>query len=430
MDRNGQSSLRVPADCILLHTSLKSCKIDPVKEIIAEDKTMREHAGKKRFFAAVCLVMFTVSFGNAMQGVLLTDFIDFYKLNGASQGFISVAQSVGCLIISVSLIFIAGKVRRSTCLMFLCAAMGVSLSLAGTKVPFAALLVLYVLFGIGYAGGSNVGSSLSSELFTGSAAAMGVAHACNGIGGLLGPVVLRRARLQLPWTSVCFLHGGIILAVFVFYLVNERTSQKVIGSLQEKGNRITRRDVLHFLSKRRNLLLMTAGFGYMAFQNGLVVWTTRYADIVMNVGRKGAYLLTGFWIGTTAARLLVTRLKIRTERLFAAGNLCAAAVFFLGGISRDFRVMMVCMSAAGFASGASMPQIYHMGCTWNTENSLLPTSVLAITMFASSIITAPVTASAASKSLPLGMLTVFVYIAVSGAALVPVAFRRSVKAGG
>ena len=379
---------------------------------------------KKLFFVSVCLVMFAANFANSAQGVLLSSYIDFYGLHSASQGLMSTFQSAGCVAACLCILFIAGRIKRWYILIFSAASLFLSMLLIGAKPVFFLLLSFYFIIGLGYASASNVSSSLASDLYKGSSGAMGMVHAFFGLGGLLAPLVLQAALDRISWNWVCVLDAVVIMLVLIFYLISLKSSKQVICELKDTGNKISAADVRAFFSRGRNILLLIGTFGYMAYQNGVNVWISRYTSVELGTADLGALTLSLFWVGNTIARLTVTRIKVRTELLFSAGCLISAAAFGVGLMANNSVTMLVCIIICGIASGASIPQLYHMGCTWNHESSLLPTSVLGLTMFISCMITAPVTASLTSYGLLAGMISVLVYVFIGGMGMLPLALKK------
>ncbi len=370
--------------------------------------------------------MFAVNFAGSAQGVLLSSYIDFYGLRSASQGLISTAQSIGCVLICVVILVLAGRVRRHDLVLILVSACMVSMLLLGAKPAFFVLLMIYALFGVGYAGLSNVNSSLTSELFGSGPVAMGLLHAAFGLGGLAGPLLLQflLTGAGLEWNIVCICVSGAVLIILGYYAVALKFSKPMLLQLNEKQEKVTFSGIKSFLGDRRCILLLVAAFGYMAFQNGVNIWIARYTNIELGAEELGALTLSLFWVGNTVARLAVPRLRLSTETVFSAGCLLSAALFALGLLTESPVIMLICVVLCGIFSGASIPQLYSLGCKWTSQGSLIPTSIVAVTLFLSSMITAPLTAKAASFGMVYGMLTIAVYAFIGGAAMLPIEVAR------
>ena len=374
---------------------------------------------KRILFFAICLMQFAGNFANSLQGVLLSDYIAHYNLKSAGQGSLGSFQSAGCILACILILILAGRFKRY----YLLICSGVFLSAAvltiGTKPSLPVLLALYLLLGLGFASTSNLTSSLSTSLYPGSASAMGMAHAFFGAGGLTAPLILKRALLSVPWNRVALLDGAVVSAVLILYLVVLFSSGDVLQSIPESTQKVSFRGIGQFFARRRNILLLAATFGYQAFQNGVSVWMIRYSETELHETARGALLLSVFWIGTTVARLLATRLPVSPVRLFSYGCLISGAVFLPAVLTRSLPLMFAAMVIAGLSSGACVPLAYHLAASWNEGNSLLPTSICSFALFASMLVTSPITAAVSTNGVIFGMTAVAVYVLAGGAVLLP-----------
>ena len=368
--------------------------------------------------------MFAANFANSAQGVLLSNYIEYYDLIPSQQGLMGMFQSIGSILICLGLVFAAGRIKRSYILLFSAAVLFAAMLVIGFKPFFFLLLFMYLVIGLGYASASNVSSSLTSEMFKGSSSAMGMLHAVFGIGGLIAPIVLNSALDKMPWNYVCFLDAAIILIVLIVYIISLNAASETIGSLKEYGNHIKTENLRKFFTERKNILLLIATFGYMAFQNGINVWIVRFSQVELEAGSLSAVILSVFWVGNTLARLIVPRLKVKTEKMFSLGCLVSAFAFGTGILLKNPVVMIVCIAVCGITSGASIPQIYHMACVWNNMNSLLPTSVCGITLFVSTLVTSPITASLTSFGLNAGMISIFIYVLIAAIVMFPLVLKN------
>lgn len=381
--------------------------------------------GKKWLFLAICLMQFSGNFANSLQGVLLSEYIDFYRLRSAGQGSMGSAQSAGCILACVGILILAGRIKRQHLLT--CSGMLLSLSvlMIGVKPVFPVLLFLYLILGVGFAAISNLTSSMSASLYPGSASAMGMAHAFFGAGGLIAPLLLRRVLQVRPWNQVALLDGMIVLAVLFFYMLTITRTKTVLRDMPESMERVSFRGIGQFFRQKRNLLLLAAVFGYQAFQNGVAVWMIRYAERELSGAVNGAVLLSVFWIGTTAARLLTTRLHVSPARLYGFGCIVSGLAVMAAVFTNSSPAMLGAMIVAGLASGACVPLGYHLVCVWNTGNSLLPTSICSFAMFISMLVTSPVTAAVAANGVKYGMLAVSLYVLAGGCILLPLIFSKT-----
>lgn len=382
---------------------------------------------KNLFFSAVCLVMFAGNVANSIQGILLSTYIDYYGLEAASQGLMGTVQSVGSVLVCFAVFLLSGKFKRQHGMVYSACALSVAVFMISTKPPFAMLLLFYFLIGTGYTSTSTFASSLTSELYKGNGGAMGMIHGALGIGGLVAPVLLQAVLDRTgEWRLVCLADFAIVFFVLVYYLVALHVSRDELATLNSAGanNPIVWADVKEFFCDKRNILLLLSAFGYAAFQNGVNTWTPRFANLHLDAGSMGAVMVSLFWVGTTIARLTITRIKKGTEILFSAGCLISALALGVGLLSNNAAVMLVCTIICGVSSGAAVPQLYHMGCS-NSKNSLLPSTILVLTMSTSFVMTSPLTAALTQYGIICGMAAIVVYAFIGGIAMLPLALQEA-----
>lgn len=385
-------------------------------------------ARKRLFFVSICLCMFASNYAASALGVLLSSFIGHYGLVSAKQGLIAAMQNVGSIFMCVAILFLAGRIKRQWILLIGVSLMGFALAGVSTAPPFFVVLILYFFLGCGYNSNSNVTSSMTSELYKGNRTVMCLLHAFFGMGGLVAPLVLRAVLKRSTWNLVCLSDAAVVLLIAVIYTVILAPSRPVLAELKDDANHITFKELKDFLFQKRNLLLVLATIGYKTYQDGINVWIVRYFDLSFSGAELGSLALSGFWIGTTLGRIIPQPKKFRTEILFAAGCLIAAVLLAAGIALKSEWLMFAFVALGGVTSGASVPQLYHMGCTWNTGNTIISTSVLGIAMSVGSTVTAPLTAALAASGMDIGMISVVVYALIGGVALLPVILKRDREA--
>ena len=371
------------------------------------------------YFAAMCCLQFLTQFSNTSQGTFLSDHIAFYSLMDATQGLISTAQSIGGVIAVLSLIFLSGRVRNDRLLLLAGIELSCSLLLMGLRPPFPVFLLLYALLGIGFGTVSAVTSAQVALLFPGSGAKMGVLHALFGVGGLMGPFVFStlRDRGGVPWYRICALIGCLALLITCFYALMQRRARDLLQTATSAQHVLHKSDFAAFFSDRRNLLLTVAIAGYAAFQNGCNIWIVRYFSNGLSAVAIAAYMLSVFWIGNTAARLIVPRIQLPVPRLLALGSVLGPLSLGAGVLLHSPAVMVGCVFLAGFFTGASVPLFYHLGCEWNPSRTLLSSSMTSATMYLSWTVTAPVTAVLTSAGKWTGGMLLVACYGLLGAAL-------------
>lgn len=388
---------------------------------------MEKH--KKLFFFVVGITMFVINFANSVQGVLLSDFVSFYGLESTSKGYMGTFQSIGCILVCLFMILIAGRVKKHKLLVFSVTCVFASL-LGRSFMPgsYSVFLIFYFIFGLAYASASTISSSITAQLYKGNAVAMGLNHAFLSFGGIIGPLLLRAARKNMEWNQVCLMMAAVALAILLIYLVTTKICQDVTATLKEDNSKITGCDVKGFFGQGRNILLTISAMGYLAFQQCIIVWLPTYMSTCLGVDDLSAITLSLFWIGCLLARLLVPRIKLRTEILYTVGCLLSAALIVGGILSGNATVMMVCVILGGFASGACVPQFFLLGSMWS-KNSMLSSNVLGVAMYTSSMIASPITATATAWTggAQNAIIATAIYVFASGVAMLPMALKKDTQ---
>ncbi len=379
---------------------------------------------KRRFFVSLCLLQFAGNFANSLQGVLLSSYIEEYGLQSTTQGMMGTFASVGCFFSAFLVLLLAGKIKRQHFVIFSGVFMSAALLFISSKPQFIVFLILHFLIGVGYASNSNLCSSLVNSLTGNSGKAMGILHAAFGLGGLLAPIILNACLESISWNFAAFVDGIVVAAIYINYVFTLKASRNITATLAEKRENITSEDVKKYFSNKKNAFLLLGTFGYQGFQYGIAVWIARYSDMNLSVAGYGALILSSFWIGTAAARIIVPNIKLPTETLFSFGCFVSAATLLLGVAAGQTWLMFICIILSGFASGASVPQTYQLGAVWNEGRSLLSGSTSSLVMYSAQAITAPITAYCATDDITGGLTAIIIYALIGGFAMLPPALRE------
>ena len=380
-------------------------------------------------FSTLALCEFGGNFINSLQGVLLTDFINFYHLESVSQGLAGTFQSVGGLIACLSILFLAGRVKKQYGLLFAGCCMVAGPVLIGLKPSFAIFLMCYTLMGIGYGSWGAFGTSMVSSLYNNDPKYTGITKAMFGLAGLIAPIVLRFFRGHLEWNQVAIVDGCLFGFVLMLYVIALLVTRKYNLIEEEKGQTLDLGYAKHFFAQRRNVLLLISIFAYQSFQSCLAAWMIRYSEFTLNSAQAGTLMLSTFWIGISVARLTLPRMKISPAKVLAYGCLITTGAMLIGIACRSIPIWFVCIAIAGFSSGASIPFTFHLCVKWN-PGSLIPSTFISVTLSSGPMITAPITAAFASANLSSGLLVITAYALLSGASMIPVVIEERKPAKG
>ena len=390
-----------------------------------EKKKASPQNGIPLYFGVMCLIQFVSQVCNGSQGVLLSDHIAFYSLTSAAQGAISTCQSAGAAIAVVSLIFLSGRLKNHTLILLSLVCVTAAMGLLSFAPPFAVMLLLYLVFGLGFGSISSVTSAEVATLYPGDGGRMGILHACFGVGGFAGPMLLQYIRSKRAWTGVCgalFFMALFALAFFTLVLGPGHARDKL--ALSVPSRKVHPADIRRYLSARRNWLLFLSIFGYSAFQNGFNIWIVRYFSNGLGFTGNAALALSLFWVANTVSRVLTPRLPLKTEETLLYGFVAASIAAAAGVLSGSPGVMFCCVVLAGLFSGAAIPQFYHLNAVYNPEIPLVASSFTSIMMYVSWTVTAPITALlTGGGNWRAGMLLISFYVLIGGLAMLPAVLR-------
>ena len=290
--------------------------------------------------ACAFAVTLLFSLGNTTQGTLLADFADHYGIGALPQSFISAAASLG---MAASLcVLLTGLVRVTKNALYVAAVGVMSLSLGSLeRCPvFRCSCHLYALLGMSFGFIDAIGSSLIADVSASDAVArnMGMLHAFYGIGGILGPPLIRAAASFAERSgkiggasTAALLLAGIAAALFVVNIFGYRAVKRNLpGTLKYPPNGQKAAGLSAFLRSGAVPLLLVCGLNG-AYFNVITFRTAQYIGASFGSHVLGAVALSAFWAGTVISRFTVPSLKINLRTYLVAGH-CAAALFTALGV--------------------------------------------------------------------------------------------------
>jgi len=383
--------------------------------------------------ACAFAVTLLFSLGNTTQGTLLADFADHYGIGALPQSFISAAASLG---MAASLcVLLTGLVRVTKNALYVAAVgvMSLSLGLIGTMPGFPLFLSLYALLGMSFGFIDAIGSSLIADVSASDAVArnMGMLHAFYGIGGILGPPLIRAAASFAERSgkiggasTAALLLAGIAAALFVVNIFGYRAVKRNLPGTLKYPERPKAAGLSAFLRSGAVPLLLVCGLNG-AYFNVITFRTAQYIGASFGSHVLGAVALSAFWAGTVISRFTVPSLKINLRTYLVAGH-CAAALFTaLGVFANSAYATVAAVFLAGIVIGAVTPLCISELCMTVPENTLLAS----VSALLSQYVVALAGALAAGALTPDDRLGVGLYIAAVYAALgaVAAAFYKKVK---
>jgi MFS transporter, FHS family, glucose/mannose:H+ symporter len=257
----------------------------------------------RRVFAAACLGMLLFGVTLTTLGAVLPPLIARYGMEKTDAGSLLASMSTGILV--GSLVFGPVVDRLGYRPVLVAGALGVGLGLAAiARAPSPNLLAMAIL-AFGFGGGllNGATNALVSDITPkGRESGLALLGVFFGIGAFGVPLVL---GLLLQWASYTAIVGGLALLVVVplmsFLLVRFPPPKQAQG----------------FPLRRVGALLGDAALllvGLMLFlQSGMEItlggWSAQYVREVLRLSeRRSILILSLFWVGMVAARLVLARL--------------------------------------------------------------------------------------------------------------------------
>ncbi|MCI9217874.1 MAG: MFS transporter [Dorea sp.] len=345
---------------------------------------------RTRFFytAAIYFMMFTASVCTTTQGVMLTQYIEYYELKSFEQGLMSAFQSGGNLAALFFLGVLLRRLRKRDILMITAVMIPCIFFMFGMRPSLFVFLSGYFVYGVVFGFLDSLASSVMVDLYPeNSSLYMNTLHGIYGLGGLAGPLILRRLSLMgLEWNELLMAAGSIASSAFAVYCLAVIFSGKMsAGSgLEEK---ITVGDIMNFLRDKRKRGLFYCAFLYGAHQIGITVWMTRYITDYLKEPAFGAIVLSVFWVCVAVSRLVFPRFHWKNETALWAGHLVSGLAVFAGVLFADGQVMVICTAVSGLAEGMILPLTLDMGCRFEMKHTSLGSSMVLLSHYAGFIIT-------------------------------------------
>ena len=350
---------------------------------------MQNNRNKGLYAAGIFLMMFTASICTTTQGVMLTNYISYYHLESFQQGLMSAFQSGGNLVALFLLGALLGRLTKRKILIITALAVPAVFLVFGMKPSFYVLLAGYGVYGMVFAFLDSLSSSIMVDLFQEkSAFSMNLLHGVYGLGGLLGPVILKILKANdFAWNEMLLATGVIALAASAIYIASAAFAGEP-GSIQPEGDRqIKLTDIIRFLKERKKQTLFVCAFLYGAHQIGITVWMTRYVSDYLGEPELGALTLSVFWVCVAVSRLVFPVFGWKQGDIIWAGNLISGLAILVGVVIGDGGIMVGCVGISGLAEGMILPSALDMACHWTMENTTLGSNMVLLAHYAGFIVT-------------------------------------------
>ena len=343
------------------------------------------------FSVGIFVIVVSISAGNAMQGSLLSELIDFYRLKSAGQGSIGSFQSIGS-ILGIFLPFILTRyVKKPNLLLAMLLLEAGSMLLIGLHPVYLIFVLLYIVFGVMKGISDSVMASSLSDLHSGATLAkyLGVQQGAFGIGGLVMPLLIGHL-LQggTAWYSIYLLTAGIVAVFCVVYFALFRASAPHLPQFSAPAP-FEWRTLFSIFSDNRDRLLLIGMFTCSISQIGYYLWVGRFVQIQLGNPLLGQTALAMFWVGTAVSRIVVPQLKLPPMAAIFWGNLLAAAAIVAGVLSMSPMAVVVCSFLSALFNGYVFTFQVYISCSWHKKLSLMASTFSFLVFYIGQIISPP-----------------------------------------
>jgi MFS family permease len=377
------------------------------------------------YMACAFAVTLMFSLGNTTQGTLLTDFAEFYGIGALQQSFISAAASLGMA--AALCLLLAGSVRVTKNALYV-AAVGVvclSLGLIGTMPGFALFLAFYALLGVAFGFIDAIGSSIVADVSAPDRLTrnMGMLHAFYGIGGILGPLLIRftadlasAGNGKSGASGAAYLLAAAAAVLFIANILAYRAIRRASPGTLKAPEPLKADGLSAFLRSGAMPLLWVTGL-CGAYLNVVTFRMAQYISVDFGSPALGALSLSALWAGIVVSRIAAPRVKLKL-RAYLIGGMAGAAVFTALSVAAGNAYAVIAGAfLSGIACGAVIPMCISELCLYTPGNTLLASGSALLALYVVQLIGALVTgALTPDSSLGVGLYAAAAYSAVGAVA--------------
>jgi len=282
----------------------------------------------------------------------------FYRITYTQHGFISTMQSVGSL--SAGIFFLLRGERYNK---FNVAAVGILLFGAGCLAiglapPYAALVVIVVVCGVGATTIDVMINGMIPELYPKyKNTLLPMLHAFFGTGAMASPlIVTAMVQPEIPSTfgRPLLLFGALGVCVFIlFFIASRRVIPETPYADMSKIKKSSSIDLADFFKGKEAWVFLLASMLYFSFQIGIVSWLPSFGrEIGMDFNTAGA-MLTVFLAGSLIMRFCggIILKRVTARKAYILFSLISAGAVILALYVGTPVIMMGLLVIGGFMQG-------------------------------------------------------------------------------
>lgn len=294
---------------------------------------------------AACLEYFGNGLNDAAPGALIPYIEQWYGIGYALVSLIWITNAIGFIIAAFTTDAIAARLGRAKSLIFSEACMIAGYVIIACPVPFAALVVAYLILGFGNQINLGLNNVFLANLQQPSVI-LGIAHGTYGVGGIAGPLVATALVSNgVHWQRFYFIPIAIRLICmastgYTFWNFEKENAHHFQNSLERLATRQSNAESaeaskLRLIGKALKIRTTIIGalfiFAYQGAEVSESGWFISYLiDYRDGNPAHVGYVTSGFWAGITLGRFILTHFAHRWgEKWFVTGLSIGVVVFQL-----------------------------------------------------------------------------------------------------
>ena len=345
----------------------------------------RSHAGA----LLASMVMMSALF--AIQGSLLTNIIDHFRLSDSAQGLASSATFVGGVVALVASFLLMGRLPKLLLLRLAMALSFFSLVLLYFAPSYDFFVIVWFVIGIGLGFMDTLLSACIADIYTGKDATrmMCILHMCFGISSMISPLIFTALMNGgIPWNQVYFYVSGTgaVLLIFACFIFSRSGLGRESASASRK---LSVKNMFTLLKTGPIPLLVAAMFFHGMFLSGMSTWINRYIGVTLS-SDMGTMGMSFMFFGVMISRLLLPMLPITTRTFVRYGCILAGLIVLAGVLIGNGTVMCIAVCLGGLAFGAMIPCLLSIACAATPENTFFATTALMLSYYIGQSIISPI----------------------------------------
>ncbi len=308
---------------------------------------------------AVYLLMALFSISLTMISPMLPVIVRQFNITAAQGGLLITFQSIGGLLITILMAFIADKYNKALLIVIGFFIFVVSLFSISFAAVYSTLLFLFFLYGLGSKVPDNLNNSFLAEQFPDNRAVyLNILHAVFGIGALIGPLMASILMEQgLNWGLIFRLMAVLSLLGLLYFVILVKKNKKV-SIVDSQNQKQVNFNII--LKNKRMWFILIIMLLYVGNQASLTTWLPMYMETHLRASPVTAGLsLSMFWIGIILSRFLTTQFTRSYSNIFLIkwGNFTGGIILLLSVFLQLQWLILFNFVLVGLFTGATFPLV-------------------------------------------------------------------------